>query len=99
MLPGTHQVITSIKSTPTASKAYSREAELGNGQAFQSPTRSGINKATKLKEYPETDIGQTATRSNTSGDESYPASHLADSLMEKNDITDIKSRHYFLKFW
>ena len=103
MLPATHQVITSIKSTPTASKAYSREAELGNGKAFQSHTRSGINKATKLKEYPKTNIGQTATRSKTSGDEdgcdeSYPASHLADSLMEKNDITDIKSRHYFLKF-
>ena len=103
MLPATHQGITSIKSTPTASKACSREAELGNGQAFQSPTRSDINKATKLKEYPKTDIGQTATRSNTSGDEdscdeSYPASHLADSLMEKNEVTDIKNRHYFLKF-
>ena len=54
----------------------------------------------KLKECPKTKIGQTVTRSKTSGDEdgcdeSYPASHLADSLLDKNDITKIKSRHFF----
>ena len=104
MPPVTVQVISSImKSTPTASKAFSREAALASDLAYPLAPRSDSNKATKIKEFPDTNIAETATRSKTSrdedaGDESYPASHLADSLMKKNALTDIKSRHYFLKF-
>lgn len=93
-------VISSIKSTPTASKAFSGETALASDLAFQSPTRSDINIVTKVKKYPKTKIGQTVTSSKTSPDEGccdkhYSASHLADSLLDKNDITKIKSRHFF----
>ena len=49
------------------------------------------------------DNTQAATRSKSSRDkdghnEPYPASQLADSLIEKTDIRDKKSSHYFLKF-
>ena len=100
MLPTTHQVITSIKSTPTASKSYPRKAASGNSLTFQSPGHSDINLATKLKECPKTKIGHIVTRSKTSPDNDccdkhYSASHLADSLLDKNDITKIKRRHSF----
>lgn len=63
MLSAANQVITSKKSTATASKAFSRETALVSGLAYQSPPRSDINKATKIKEYPDTNITETATRS------------------------------------
>ncbi len=101
MSSATYPVIKSIKSTAPASKANDREA-LAN-EAFQSPTRSGVNNATKYKECPKTNNDQAAIRSKISLDEDaydepYPASQLADSLIEKTDITEIKNSHYFLKF-
>ena len=47
--------------------------------------------------------GQAKVRTQTSRDEDghaepYPASQLANSFMEKTDVTDIKSKRYFLKF-
>jgi len=98
----TYPVIKSIKGTDPASKANAREAALGNVQK-NSHTRSGINIAAKYKDCLEANKGQAATRAKTSGDEddhdeAYSASQLTDSLMEKTDLRDIKSKHYFLKF-
>ena len=98
----TYRVIEPIKSTPAESKVIGGEAP-GNGQAFQSPGHSAFNKTTKFKKYPKTNKTQATNRLKTSPDEggyneTYPASQLADSLVEKTDLTDLKSRHYFLKF-
>ncbi len=98
----TYRVIEPIKSTPAESKVIGGEAP-GNGQAFHSPGHSAFNKTTKFKKYPKTNKTQATNRLKTSPDEGgynkpYPASQFADSLIEKTDLTDLKSRHYFLKF-
>ena len=102
MSSATYPVIKTIKSTAPASKVKTRAA-LDNGQVFQSATRSAVSKTTKFKESPEINNAEAVTRSKTSQDEDahdkpYPASQLVDSLVEKTDVTEIKNRHYFLKF-
>ena len=101
-----YRVIEPLKSTPAAPKVITGKTP-GNRQAFQSPGSSALNKTTKKfkeeKEHPKMDKTQTANRLKTSrdeiaGDEPYPASQLTDDLIEKTDVPELKSRHYFLKF-
>jgi signal transduction histidine kinase len=99
----TYRVIEPIKNTPAESNAIGGEAP-GNGQAFQSPGSSAFNKTTKFKKQSKKKNNtQTTSRLKTSADESghnepYPASQLADNLIEKAEVTDLKNTHYFLKF-
>ncbi len=98
----TYRVIEPIKNSAAVSKVIGGEVP-GNGQAFQSPGHSAFNKTAKFKKYPKTNKTQATNRLKTSPHEGgynkpYPASQLADSLIEKTDLTDLKNRHYFLKF-
>ena len=99
----TYRVIEPIKNSAALSKVIGVEVP-GNGQVFQLPGYLAFNKTTKFKKYPKTNKTHQATnRLKTSPHEGgyykpYPAPQLADSLIEKTDLTDLKSSHYFLKF-
>ncbi len=102
MSSATYRAIKSTNSTLPASKSNASKTG-DSGQLFQSHANSVANKNTELKKKPRINDTLSTTRAKTSADEdsydkSYPASQFVDSLIEKPGVSDIKNRHYFLKF-